>query len=95
MYTGKFVELVFHAKGEQQRLPGGAGRPPLGRPTSPRPSGLGMWPRGHRLCRDALDPLRKSVAVVWLQAAVRGRPASPRPAGLALTSAQARFALTH
>ena len=59
------------------------------------PAGLGMWPRGHRLCRDALDPLRKSVAVVWLQAAVRGRPASPRPTGLDLTLAQARFALTH
>ena len=32
LHTGKFVELVFHAKGEQQRLPGGAGRPTLGRP---------------------------------------------------------------
>src|SRR6185312_1785629 len=27
------------------------------------PAGLGMWPRGHRLCRDALDLLWRSVAV--------------------------------
>ena len=32
LHAGKFVELVLHAKGEQQRLPCGAGRPPLGRP---------------------------------------------------------------
>ena len=58
MDVGKVVDLVFHAKGEQQRLPGGAGRPPLG-----RPAGLGMWPRGHRLCVDALDLLSELVEV--------------------------------
>ena len=32
LHAGKLVMLVFHAKGELQRPPGGAGRPPLGRP---------------------------------------------------------------
>ena len=27
LHAGKLVVLVFHAKGEHQRLPGGAGRP--------------------------------------------------------------------
>ena len=27
------------------------------------PAGLGMWPSGHRLCRDAVDLLVKSVTV--------------------------------
>ena len=38
LHAGKFVVLVFHAKGELQRLPGGAGRPLLGRPA---------WGCGH------------------------------------------------
>ena len=48
------------------------------------PAGLGMWPRGHRLCRDALDPLRKSVAVAWLQRRQleASRPLLGRPAWL-------------
>ena len=32
LHAGKLVVLVFHAKGEHQRLLGGASRPPLGRP---------------------------------------------------------------
>ena len=32
LHAGKLVVLVFHAKGEHQRPPGGAGWPPLGRP---------------------------------------------------------------
>ena len=32
LYAGKVVVLVFHAKGEHQRPPGGAGQPPLSRP---------------------------------------------------------------
>ena len=28
LHAGKLVMLVFHAKGELQRPPGGAGRPP-------------------------------------------------------------------
>ena len=31
LHAGKLVMLVFHAKAELQRPPGGAGRPPLGR----------------------------------------------------------------
>ena len=31
LHTSKLVVLVFHAKGELQRPPGGASRPPLGR----------------------------------------------------------------
>ena len=31
LHACKVVVLVFHAKGEHQRPPGGAGRPPLGR----------------------------------------------------------------
>ena len=38
LHVGKLVVLVFHAKGEHQRPPGGAGRPPLGRPA---------WGCGH------------------------------------------------
>ena len=38
LHAGKFVELVFHAKGEQQWLPSGAGQPPLGWPA---------WGCGH------------------------------------------------
>ena len=30
LHAGKLVVLVFHAKGELQRPPGGADRPPLG-----------------------------------------------------------------
>ena len=54
-----------------------------GRPASPRPTGLGMWLRGHRLCRDALDVLWKSVAVAWLQ---RRQLEAGRPAWLWLGS---------
>ena len=44
LHASNLVVLVFHAKGELQRPPGGAGR---------RPAGLGgMWPPGHRLCVD-------------------------------------------
>ena len=52
------------------------------------PAGLGMWPRGHRLCRDALDVLWKSVAVAWLQwrQLEAGRPLLGRPAWLWLVS---------
>ena len=38
-----------------------------GRPVSPRPAGLGMWPSGHHLCVDVPDHLLRSVAVAWLQ----------------------------
>ena len=51
MHAGKFVELVFHAKGEQQRLPGGAGQPPLGRPA---------WGCGHVATAFAWMPLMLS-----------------------------------
>ena len=32
LHAGKTVVLNFHTKGEHQRLIGGAGQPPLGRP---------------------------------------------------------------
>ena len=38
LHAGKLVMLVFHAKGEIQRPPGGAGQPLLGRPA---------WGCGH------------------------------------------------
>ena len=38
LHVGKLAMLVFHAKGEHQRPPGGAGRPPLGWPA---------WGCGH------------------------------------------------
>ena len=40
MHAGKLVVLVFHAKGEHQRPPGGAGRPPICRPAW----GVAIWP---------------------------------------------------
>ena len=80
--------LIFHAKGEQQRLPGGADRPPLGR----RPGDVAVWPPPLQGRSGLL--LKVGSGCVAPMVAVRGRLASPRPAGLALTLAQARFAPT-
>ena len=72
MHADKFIELVFHAKGEQQRLPGGAGRP----------EDVATWPPPLRGCSgSSLGVGGGCVAptvIVW------GWPASPRLAGLAL-----------
>ena len=51
--------LRLHVKGCHQRLPGGAGRPPLG-----RPAGLGVLPSGHCLRVDAPDLSWLSVPLV-------------------------------
>ena len=48
-----------------------------GRPASPRPAGLGMPPRVHRLSDSGSDPLLESVGS-WLRLAV----ACARPAGV-------------
>ena len=72
MHAGKFVELVFHAKAEQQMLPGGAGRP----------GDVAAWP--PPLQGRYGSPHEVSNSCVASTVTVRGRPASPRPAGLAL-----------
>ena len=50
-----------------------------GRPASPRPVGLGMPPRVHRLSDNGSDPLLESVGSWFCFAG-----ASARPAGLPL-----------
>ena len=77
MHTGKLVVLVFHAKGELQRPPGGAGQP----------RDVANWPLP--LCGRSGSPPEVGGSCVASTVTIRGRPASPRPAGLAL----ARFGL--
>ena len=68
MYTGKIVVLVFHAKGEHQRPPGGAGRP----------GDAAIWP--PPLSGRSGSPPEVGGGCVAPTEAVRGRPATLRPA---------------
>ena len=72
MHADKFIELVFHAKGEQQRLPGGAGRL----------RDVAAWPPS--LQGRSGSPPEVDRSCVASTVTVRGRSASPRLAGLAL-----------
>ena len=72
LHAGKLVVLVFHVKGEHQRLPGGAGRPPLGRPA---------WGCGHLATVFAWT----SLIISWGRYSLRGFDArSARSDGLPL-----------
>ena len=53
LQAGKTVVLNFHAKGDHQRLTGGAGLP--------RSASLGIVPSGTDLPLDGLDSLLESV----------------------------------
>ena len=46
-----------------------------GRPASPRPAGLGLPPRGHRLSDNGFDPFLESVDSWFLLTVVTARPA--------------------
>ena len=71
MHAGKTVMLVFHAKGELQRPPGGAGQP----------GDVAAWP--PPLQGRSGSSLEVGSSCVASTVTVRGRPASPRLAGLA------------
>ena len=72
LHAGKLVVLVFHAKGELQRPPGGAGQP----------RDVANWPLP--LCGRSGSPPEVGGSCVASTMTIRGRPASPRPADLAL-----------
>ena len=73
------VVLSFHAKSQPERLPSGAGRPPLGRPA---------WGSCH-VATDLrtvalITPWRRLTVGLASVAQLLGRPALGRPAGLPL-----------
>ena len=78
LQAGKAVELNFHTKGELQRMKGGAGQPPLGRPA---------WGSCH-LAPTFSGWLGFSLGVgcelLDIFHVIPRRPTSPRAVGLAL-----------
>jgi hypothetical protein len=63
--------LSFHAKSQPERLPSGAGQPPLG-----RPAGLGILPRGHRPSDSGSDHSLEAVDSWSRVGCAVARPAS-------------------